>query len=293
VTARIEEGIGRMSGEAAAGEVPAPAPLDPKARYFERLQGLVDTAALKRLPGPVAFDARYGTTRGWLDAFLEHAGVEVVRLHDRRDPLFGGGTPDCGGENLAELRDAVVAGRCALGLATDGDGDRFAIVDPSGEVVTPNLILALLADDILSRRRWPGGIGRTVATTHLLDRVAALHGREVHETAVGFKHFNPLLADGRIFMGAEESAGFSVRGHVPEKDGMLACLLAAEMTAVTGKGPLALAEDLYRRAGRVVSRRRDVRFDPARREELAARTRRAPERLAGGRVSRTVSLDGE
>ncbi len=291
VTRKVEEALSRV-GDEPAPPAPAPPPLRPAADYFARLDGLVDGNVLKGAGLRVAVDARFGTTRGWLDRFLEERGVEVVRVNDRRDPLFGGGTPDCSGDNLDGLRQAVVAGKLHAGLATDGDGDRFGVVDADGTEITPNLILALLADHLVRTRGWREGIGRTVATTHLLDRVAAHHGVPVHETPVGFKYFQPLLAAGEVFMGCEESAGLSVKGHVPEKDGILAAALVAELVAAHGAPLRDQIQRLYRQVGTVLSRRLDRRFAAGAREELERRLARPPEALAGVPVAQVVRLDG-
>jgi phosphoglucomutase len=291
-TRRIEALALEMSGEPLPAGSKQPADLDPRAAYFLRLRELIDVDALRRAGLKVGVDSRFGTTRGWLDRFLEDSGVQVVRVNDRRDPMFGGDSPDCSGKNLDVLREAVRSENLDLGLATDGDGDRFGVVDGDGTEVTPNLILALLADDLAETRGWREGVGRTVATTHLLDRVAAHHGFSVFETPVGFKYFQPLLSAGKIFLGAEESAGLSVKGHVPEKDGILATLLVAEMVGRREESIAAQARRLYDKVGTVLTRRVDRRFDPEARDELSRRTATPPDRLAGVAVDRVVTLDG-
>jgi phosphoglucomutase len=291
LTSRIEAALGRVEDIAVVGEGEIVS-LDPRQAYFARLRELVDVDRLRASGLRIGFDSRFGTSSGWLDRFLEENGVHVVRVNNRRDPLFGGGTPECSGSNLDVLRQTVVDQGLDLGLATDGDGDRFGIVDADGTEVGPNLVLALLADDLCRNRDWPGGIGRTVATTHLLDRVAALHDREIYETPVGFKYFQPLLAQGAIFMGGEESAGFSVAGHVPEKDGILAGLLVAELIARRGPGLSGHLRTLYSEVGTLHSQRRDRRFAPDTRTQLEEKLATPPAMLAGGPVERTVVLDG-
>lgn len=293
ITSRIEAMLAEVSDEpAAAGGQGKAALLEPGGSYFQRLSELVDRDALRRKPMRIGFDARFGTSRGWLDTYLEEQGLEVVRVNDGTDPLFGGSTPECSGANLEKLSRTVVQEGLDLGLATDGDGDRFGIIDSDGTEVPPNMVLALLADDLARTRGYAGGIGRTVATTHLLDRVAALHGRELYETPVGFKYFQPLLASGQIFMGAEESAGFSVTGHVPEKDGILACLYVTELVARRGAGLNRHLQALFREVGPLYSQRRDLGFSAEGRDALVRRMADIPEHLAGRPVQRVVTLDG-
>ena len=124
---------------------------------------------------------------------------------------------------------------CVLGLATDGDADRFGVIDANGTFITPNQLIALLFDYLVESRNWSGGAARSVATSHLVDRVAEARGLPVYETPVGFKYIGELINENKIVIGGEESAGLSIKGHYPEKDGILACLLAAEAVAARGK----------------------------------------------------------
>ena len=168
-----------------------------------------------------------------------------------------------------------------LGLATDGDADRFGILDEGGEFIYPNELIAMLVDYLVESRHWKGGVARTVATTHLIDRVAKLHNLELLETPVGFKYIGEYIKEGRIILGGEESAGLSIRGHVPEKDGILACLLIAEMVASRGKSLKNQLKDLFSRVGEVYNRRVNVKLDPS----IGARAK-AEDRFGCSRVSR-------
>ena len=151
-----------------------------------------------------------------------------------------------------------------LGLATDGDADRFGILDEGGEFIYPNELIAMLLDYLIESRGWPGGVARTVATTHLIDRVAKMYKREVLETPVGFKYIGEYIKAGKIVLGGEESAGLSIRGHVPEKDGILACLLITEMLASRGKSLKNQLNDLFSKVGAVYNRRLNVKLDRGR-----------------------------
>ena len=141
--------------------------------------------------------------------------------------------------------------RHALGLATDGDGDRFGVIDSNGDMISPNQLVALLTDYLAESRGWTQGVARSVATSHLVDRVAKDRGLKLHETPVGFKFIGELINSDQIILGGEESAGLSIRGHYPEKDGILACLLAAEAVAVRRASLTEQLEALYARVGRL------------------------------------------
>jgi phosphoglucomutase len=148
-------------------------------------------------------------------------------------------------------------------LATDGDADRFGVLDEGAEFIYPNELIAMLVDYLIESRGWQGGVARTVATTHLIDRVAKLHNRELLETPVGFKYIGEFIKEGRIILGGEESAGLSIHGHVPEKDGILACLLITEMVASRNKSLKNQLNDLFSRVGEVYNRRLNVKLDPS------------------------------
>ncbi|WP_248515316.1 phosphoglucomutase/phosphomannomutase family protein [Salinarchaeum laminariae] len=172
----------------------------------------------------VAYDAIYGSGRGVTDEALERAGADVVRLRCGRDPTFGGGEPNPEPEMLEELSELVAAGNADLGIANDGDADRVAIVTADG-FLDANELLAACYEYLLQSDSGP--IVRTVSTSSLVDRIADDHGTSVAETPVGFKWVAQAMAEEDALIGGEESGGLSIRGHVREKDGTLAALLAA------------------------------------------------------------------
>ena len=234
----------------------------------------------------------YGPARGYLDRLLEEAGCEVTLLHGARDVTFGGHPPEPAEEYLGELIGTVREQGAHLGLATDGDADRFGVVDRDGTVLAPNPILALVLRHLLGHRRWRGGVARSVATTHLLDALAARHGSELHETPVGFKYLGDLITQGRAMFGGEESGGMSLRGHPPEKDGILACLLAAEVAAVEGAALGDVLERLYAEVGRLLSIRVNVPLSEGVRRALPGRMAAPPAALGSWAVRRVQTTDG-
>ncbi len=179
-----------------------------------------------------------------------------------------------------------------LGLATDGDADRYGIIDADGSFIEPNYILALLYDYLVRRKGESGDASRSVATSHLLDAVAAHHGYAVRETPVGFKYIGEFIRDDQIVIGGEESAGLSVRNHVPDKDGVLACLLVAEMVAVEGKTIGQLLNDLYSRVGEYRTNRTNLRLSVELAEGIEDKLASPPDRLAGKPVKELITTDG-
>jgi phosphoglucomutase len=292
LTQRIEAAISRLPVVSPPeGSSPPPA-FDPVPEYLADLGRKVNASDVSANDAHFSLDFRFGTSAGFLDAFLEGAGARLSKLNAKRDPLFGGESPQCGEKELGRLAEEVRHCRSRLGLACDGDADRFGICDDRGGYVSPNLVLALLLRDLLGRKGRRGGVARSVATTHALDAIAARFGVPCFETPVGFKYIGEKLIAGEIVFGGEESAGLTIEGHVPEKDGILADLLVAEMCGATGKTIGQLSEDLDREIGPFRSTRLDLPLSPAERERLAAVRSSPPDRVAGRRVTSVNRIDG-
>jgi len=260
--------------------------------YLEDLKTKINFQAIEAKSPRVALDPLYGTARGYLDDVLKGLGLEVTVLHDRRDPYFGGHRPEPAEEYLEELIKVVQDGDYTIGLATDGDADRFGIVDADGEFITPNEVIALALDYLIRVRGFKGGVARSVATTHLIDRVANLHGREVFETPVGFKFIGELISKDKIVIGGEESAGLTIKGHVPEKDGILACLLALEMVCAEGMSLRKQLDRLFEKTGKVLTRRVNLTLTDELKKSLKDRLEAGPVEFGGKKVVKTVTLDG-
>jgi phosphoglucomutase len=209
--------------------------LDPKPMYLKRLREIVDLDVIRKANLRVAFDPMWGAARGYSDELLREAGVQVATVHDCRDVLFGGHAPEPDDHLLEDLRAKMRETNAQIGIATDGDADRFGIVDADGTFLQPNYIIALLFDYLVESRGWKNGVAKSVATTNLINAIAKARGVELYETPVGFKYIGELIMQDKIAIGGEESAGLSIRHHVPEKDGVLAGLLCCEMVARRGK----------------------------------------------------------
>lgn len=267
--------------------------IEPRAPYFEQLRKMIRFDVLSKARGNFVCDAVHGCGAGWLDRIMRQCGTEITEIRANRDVLFEGTGPDPSEENLAPLKKAVTEKKALAGLATDGDADRFGIVDRDGSFVQPNHILGLVFDYLLETRGYKLGASRSVATTQLIDAVAKLHGVQVYETPVGFKYVGPYLREDKIALGGEESAGMTIRGHLPEKDGILACLLVAEMIAARQASLGDQLRDLFRRVGR--------EFWPVRvnlhlaedvQAKLMPRLKEDFKEFAGRRVAKTDRTDG-
>jgi phosphoglucomutase len=266
---------------------------NPRDAYFEQLNRMIRFDVLKKAKGSFVFDAVHGCGVGWLDRVLLQNGISVTSIRTDRDVLFDGTGPDPSEENLAPLKKAVLDKRAIAGLATDGDADRFGILDSDGSFVSPNHILGLVFDYLLETRGSKKGASRSVATTHLLDAVAKLHGVQLYETPVGFKYVGPLLREDKIELGGEESAGMTIRGHLPEKDGILACLLVAELIAARQKPLMEQLRDLFRRVGREYwPVRMNLHLSGEAQARLPERLKSDCKEFGGRRVAKVNRLDG-
>ena len=264
---------------------------DPRPAYLAKLAEEIDFDAVRSAKLKVKVDCLHGAARGYLDVALQQAGCEVEAFRTDRNPLFGGEMPDPSAERLRPLAERVVADAAHLGLAADGDGDRFGIVDSSGVFLTPNQVIPLVLWHV-QRTRFPDGTAvRTVATTHLVDAVADHLGLGIQETPVGFKYIGRALRETDAIVGGEESGGLGIRGHVPEKDGILAGLLVAEMVAKTGQSPLQTLQQIQREVGVFLSKRLDIHV-----ADTSALMKHVlenpPGRIAGCQVVNTVTVDG-
>jgi phosphoglucomutase len=247
--ARVSDAPAESELDGATDEAPLFVSIDPCHPYLARIAELVRFDVIRSAGFPFVFDAIHGCGAGYLDAALSQHGVSVTSIRTNRDVLFEGSGPDPSEDHLGLLRETVREHHAVAGLATDGDADRFGILDRDGSFLQPGHLLALLFDYLFETRGLALGAARSVATSHLLDATARLHKVELHETPVGFKYIGALIEQGRILLGGEESAGMSIHGHVPEKDGILACLLTAEMISARRASLREQLQGLFRRVG--------------------------------------------
>lgn len=268
-------------------------PLEPTDDYIKQLQRLVDFEMIKKTNIKAVLDPMYGAGLNVLPEVFRKNKLKSFAINNQRDPLFGGSMPDPNAKNLKQLRKLVIEKKADVGLALDGDGDRFGFIDGLGVVLSPNQILTLLAVHLIKNHGMHGTIVRTVATTHALDAVAKYYGMPLVETPVGFKHIAVEMLKNKVVLGGEESGGLSVYGHVPEKDGILADLLLTEMTAYEKKPLSQVLKNIYKKHGYYYSLRIDLHYPQDKKEKLLQSLKTKPPRsIAGLPVKKVNSKDG-
>jgi len=293
ITSKVEELLGNPpETQPKTTTVKGAQSFDQRDAYLADLEQKIRFDLISAAGGHYAYDPLWGTGRGYLDELLRRHGLSVTTIHNWRDVLFGGRAPEPEASHLNELKELVLAEKCVLGLATDGDGDRFGVIDANGQFITPNQLIPILFDYLAESRKWQGGVARSVATSQLVDRVAKSHGLPVYETPVGFKYIGELINEDKIILGGEESAGLSIKGHYPEKDGLLACLLAAEAVAARHASLSEQLEQLFARVGRLESGRIGVRLTPELMPVLQEKLKEEPTSIGGRKVKSIDRIDG-
>jgi alpha-D-glucose phosphate-specific phosphoglucomutase len=268
------------------------AEVDVKENYLARLAQLVDLKAIAASGIKVVFDPFWGAARGYSCHILRQAGVHVDVVHDYRDVLFGGHAPEPDDHLLGDAKAKMKEAGASLVIATDGDADRFGIVDGDGTFIQPNYIIALLFDYLVETRGWKNGVAKSVATTNLINALADYHKVRLYETPVGFKYIGELIIADKIAIGGEESAGLTIRGHVPEKDGVLAGLLVAEMVAKRGKSLGTQLQELFAKVGSFYPVRENFHLTPEAKAKFTEKLKVDPTSLGERKVTSVVRTDG-
>ncbi len=299
VTKQIEAAIAGLVAKGGGGGGGAPSPFagtfetaDVKPAFLKRLEELVDLKAIAKSGIKVVYDPFWGAGRGYSSDLLREAGVAVETVHDYRDVLFGGHAPEPDDHLLGDCKTKMKEIGAALGIATDGDADRFGIVDGDGTFIQPNYIIALLFDYLVETRGWKNGVAKSVATTNLVNALADYHKVPLYETPVWFKYIGELIIADKIAIGGEESAGLTIRGHVPEKDGVIAGLLVAEMVATRGKSLGVQLNELFGKVGSFYPVRENFRLTAEVKAAFTEKMKADPTELGGRKVSAVVRTDG-
>jgi phosphomannomutase len=261
--------------------------------YRAQLSGYVDLELMRAARARVIVDPMHGTGGRWVESFLSGGSLEAETIRAERDALFGGVSPEPIDRNLAPLKTRVVERGALVGLATDGDADRVGAVNERGETLTMHEVVPLILLHLLRRRNQTGSVVRTFSQSVLLKRIAAAHGLRLFETPIGFKYVADLMLREDILVGAEESGGIGVRGHIPERDGILNSLLFLESVVASGVTPTEMVAEMHREFGEFHFGRRDLHIEVARGlalvESLAASPPASVENFA---VQSAETLDG-
>jgi alpha-D-glucose phosphate-specific phosphoglucomutase len=266
--------------------------VDVKPSFLERLAELVDLKAIAKSGIKLVYDPFWGAGRGYSCHILRGAGVTVGTVHDYRDVLFGGHAPEPSDELLGDAKKKMKEIGASLVIATDGDADRFGIVDADGTFIQPNYVIALLFDYLVETRGWKNGGAKSVATTNLINALADYHKVPLYETPVGFKYIGELIIADKIAIGGEESAGLTIRGHVPEKDGIIAGLLMAEMVATRGTSLGAQLKVLFAKVGSFYPVRENFHLTAEQKAAFTEKLKADPRELGGRKVTSVVRTDG-
>jgi alpha-D-glucose phosphate-specific phosphoglucomutase len=261
--------------------------------YLDRLAEIVDPGPIRSSQLKVVIDPMYGAGMGYLPHLLSGGSLQLWELNNFRNPYFGGVNPEPIAVNLAKLMAAVPERGADVGLALDGDADRFGLVDEKGNFINQLLVYGLLIMYLLEKKGWRGAIVKSVSTTSLANRLGQKYGVEVIETPVGFKYIGPAMREHDAMIGGEESGGYAFRGHIPERDGSLAAMYVMEMLQAYDVPMSKIVEHLQEEAGPSYYQRIDVRFPEEKREEVYGRfAGEHPTELAGQKIDHVQTLDG-
>jgi len=267
---------------------------DPAWAYYEHLSHMVDLDVISAGELRVVADPMYGSARKCIADMLARTRCRVYEIRGEMNPGFGGIHPEPVAHYLNALGAAIQTYHADLGLATDGDGDRIGAMDAHGNFVDPHHIFALALQHLVEQRGWRGKVVKSISTTRMVDRLASRYGLPVVETPVGFNHIANHMLKGDVLIGGEESGGLSIKGHIPEGDGVLMGLLLLEIVAAAGVPLHELVAQLQSDVGPAYYARRDIPLrTPVAKSEMVARlTSDAPEAVGGQRVIEVNTLDG-
>lgn len=289
MTAAIEACLDR-NPVAGAGEVEAVGMSD---TYTDHLRTLVDWPTLRKSRLRLCVDSMHGSGGTLLQELLKGTTLEVHTIRSRPDPLFGGASPEPMMPWLAPLAREVVSRKAAVGLATDGDGDRLGVMAGDGTFLSTLQILPLLLLHVARNRGWTGAVAHTFSQSQLIGRIAGALGRETYETPIGFKYIAELMLQHEILIGGEESGGIGLSRHLPERDGLFLHLLILDMLATEGKPLSELVEAMWAEFGEFHYARRDLHVPVDLSLQVVEGLAQAPpERLFNQSVKSVLTLDG-
>jgi phosphomannomutase len=291
IMAKIE--VELAAGSAPNGKKAAIEEVDLKKDYIAAVCRFADMDLIAKTKFKFAVDAMYGSGRGVLEGIFAERGVQCVAIRQELNPLFPGINPEPIEPNLGLLQQTVLREKCDAGLATDGDADRVGAVAEDGTFVDAHKIFCVLLRWLLERKKWPGDVVRAFNTTRMLDRIAAKYGRKLHETPIGFKYVADLMMEHEILIGGEESGGIGYSRFLPERDGVLNCLLLANVMAEEGKPLGQLVADLQCEYGTHYYGRRDLHIPEDVKQNAIQRARAdSTQALGKYRILKKEHMDG-
>ncbi|MGC1450640.1 MAG: phosphoglucomutase/phosphomannomutase family protein [Candidatus Sulfotelmatobacter sp.] len=289
---KIEEELA-LGAAAPKGNKASIEEVDLKKPYIAAVCRFVEMDLIAKTKFKFAVDAMYGSGRGVLAGVFAERGVQYVAIRQELNPLFPGINPEPIEPHTKMLQETVVREKCDAGLATDGDADRIGAVAEDGSFVDSHKIFCVLLRWLLERKKWPGDVVRAFNTTRMLDRIAAKYGRKLHETPIGFKYVADLMMGHEILIGGEESGGIGYSRFLPERDGVLNCLLLANVMAEEGKPLGQLVADLQREFGPHYYGRRDLHIPEDLKQNAIQRARAdGTQALGAYPVLKKEHLDG-
>jgi len=270
---------------------------DPRPPYYEHIGRLVDLEALRKAGLRILHECMHGSGYGYLEELAGGGRTTVTELHAERNPYFGGVNPEPIPANLEAALRTMRTGGHDLCVCTDGDADRVGIIDEKGRFVDQLEVYALLMRYLIEVRGWKGPVVKSINMTYMADRLAERYGVPVYEVPVGFKNIAPKMMEVEAVLGGEESGGYAVRGHIPERDGILAGLFFADMIMRDGRPLSEILAALECEVGPHAYARHDIKmpretYDSDRRRVLQTLGERAPRILAGRNVDRMRDDDG-
>lgn len=296
-TNAIEEEAGQLRNSGWAWSKPggdiSPIPrVDLAPPYLARISEIIDFKRISSSGVQFGVDAMHGAGRGYLSRLLSEHGCSIHAIREDLNPLFEGRNPEPDIEGMAAIRKWMLDNKAQASLGLDGDADRFGILDADGTWLTPNQILPLVLFHLTKNKGYQGSIVRTVPTSHQVQSLAESMGIKVHETPVGFKHIAAIMESEKVIVGGEESGGLSILGHVPEKDGILACLLIAELIAFEKRSLKDILEEISAVTGPYFTSRINIPVNPDSKNELMAKLAAGVPSIGTSPVRESVTTDG-
>jgi phosphomannomutase len=286
IEAEIDKPLPKPARPGAISEV------DFKQPYIEAIKKFADLDKITSAGFKFLIDSMYGSGRRVLAGIFAERGIKHVEIRSEVNPLFPGINPEPIEPHVREAQEMVVRERCHGGLITDGDADRIGAVDENGSYVDSHKIYSILLRWLLERKKWPGAVVRAFNTTKMLDRIAAEHGRKLHECGIGFKNICDLMLERDILVGGEESGGIGITRHLPERDGILNALLLANVMAEEGRTLAQLVQDLQDKYGAHYYSRLDMHIPNELKESAIARAKNGVREIGGYKILRVETLDG-